>query len=121
MADIIGQQKREQEIVREAVAKRSLQEIQQEQAFEAWWDQETRRTQGEEQAKRQSREKEKDDRGRDKQGRLGHGGKGRKPRGGGAERSDEHVGNGAGDGAASSAFGQKAIREGRGRGRSGVQ
>ncbi|KAL8304460.1 hypothetical protein RB597_004367 [Gaeumannomyces tritici] len=48
MADIIGQQRREQELVREAVAKRSLQEIQQEQAFQEWWDQESRRTQDEE-------------------------------------------------------------------------
>lgn len=48
MVDIIGQQKREQELVREAVAKRSLQEIQQEQAFQEWWDQESRRAQEEE-------------------------------------------------------------------------
>ena len=48
MADIIGQQVREQELVKEAVAKRSLQEIQQEQAFQEWWDQESRRAQEEE-------------------------------------------------------------------------
>jgi len=48
MADIIGQQKREQDIIREAVAKRSLQEIQEEQAFQEWWDQESRRAQEEE-------------------------------------------------------------------------
>jgi inhibitor of Bruton tyrosine kinase len=48
MADIIGQQKREQDIIKEAVAKRSLQEIQEEQAFQEWWDQESRRTQEEE-------------------------------------------------------------------------
>ncbi|KOS17409.1 BTB/POZ domain-containing protein 1 [Escovopsis weberi] len=36
MADIIGQQRRERELVKEAVAKRSLQEIQQEQAFQEW-------------------------------------------------------------------------------------
>jgi inhibitor of Bruton tyrosine kinase len=51
MADIIGQQRREQEIIREAVAKRSLQEIQEEQAFQEWWDQESRRAQEEEAAK----------------------------------------------------------------------
>ena len=48
MADIIGQQKREQEVIKEAVAKRSLQEIQEEQAFQEWWDQESRRAQEEE-------------------------------------------------------------------------
>lgn len=48
MADIIGQQKREQDLIREAVQKRSLQEIQEEQAFQEWWDQESRRAQEEE-------------------------------------------------------------------------
>jgi hypothetical protein len=48
MADIIGQQKREQEVFKEAVAKKSLQEIQEEQAFQEWWDQESRRAQEEE-------------------------------------------------------------------------
>jgi len=51
LADIIGQQKREQQSVREAVAKRSLQEIQQEQEFQEWWDLESRRMQEEEQAR----------------------------------------------------------------------
>ncbi|KAF4122694.1 BTB protein [Geosmithia morbida] len=52
MADIIGHQKREQQLAREAVAKRSLQEIQQEQEFQQWWDQESRRAQEEEEARR---------------------------------------------------------------------
>lgn len=43
MSDIIGQQKREQDLIKEAVAKRSLQEIQEEQAFQAWWDAESKR------------------------------------------------------------------------------
>ncbi|KAI1826947.1 hypothetical protein F4861DRAFT_536420 [Xylaria intraflava] len=59
LADIISQQQREQESRREAVAKRSLQEIQQEQAFQEWWDQESRRTQ-EEEARRLAREGNKD-------------------------------------------------------------
>ncbi|KAI8626440.1 hypothetical protein F5Y19DRAFT_223235 [Xylariaceae sp. FL1651] len=58
LADIIGQQQREQQSHREAVAKRSLQEIQQEQAFQEWWDQESRRTQ-EEEARRLAREEGK--------------------------------------------------------------
>lgn len=51
MDDIIGQQRREQDLIKEAVAKRSLQEIQEEQAFQEWWDQESRRAQEEEAAR----------------------------------------------------------------------
>ena len=51
MNDIIGQQKREQDLVKEAVAKRSLQEIQEEQAFQEWWDKESRKAQEEETAR----------------------------------------------------------------------
>ncbi|KAI1422572.1 hypothetical protein F5Y12DRAFT_717267 [Xylaria sp. FL1777] len=61
LADIIGQQQREQQNRRETIAKRSLQEIQQEQEFQEWWDQESRRTQ-EEEAKRLAREGNKDKR-----------------------------------------------------------
>lgn len=82
MADIIGQQAREQELVKEAVAKRSLQEIQQEQAFQEWWDQESRRAQ-EEESRRQARSKGKDDRGGKRGGRSGRGkGKARVSEGG---------------------------------------
>ncbi|KAI3335636.1 hypothetical protein F4824DRAFT_464313 [Ustulina deusta] len=59
LADIIGQQQREQQSRSEAVAKRSLQEIQQEQEFQEWWDQESRRTQ-EEEARKLAREGNKD-------------------------------------------------------------
>jgi len=48
MADILAQQQTEKEVIREAVAKRSLQEIQEEQAFQEWWDQESRKVQEEE-------------------------------------------------------------------------
>ncbi|KAI1004854.1 hypothetical protein K3495_g3364 [Podosphaera aphanis] len=43
MADIIVQQKREIEIIKDATSKRSLREIQEEQAFQEWWDQESKR------------------------------------------------------------------------------
>ncbi|KAJ2906517.1 BTB/POZ domain-containing protein 1 [Zalerion maritima] len=98
LADIIGQQQREQELVREAVAKRSLQEIQQEQEFQEWWDQESRRTQEEEAARRVARESEKGE--RDKKGISGAGGRNRrrggnlKPRG--AEGRRGGVGGGGG-------------------------
>lgn len=54
MSDIIGQQQRELEVMKEAVAKRSLQEIQEEQAFQEWWDAESRRAQEEEAARSRS-------------------------------------------------------------------
>ncbi|EHK23691.1 uncharacterized protein TRIVIDRAFT_63891 [Trichoderma virens Gv29-8] len=76
MADIIGQQQREQQLIKEAVAKRSLQEIQQEQAFQEWWDQESRRAQ-EEEARRHSRAKGKEEQGGGRRGRRGRGGKAR--------------------------------------------
>ncbi|KAF7559076.1 hypothetical protein G7046_g5071 [Stylonectria norvegica] len=69
MSDIIGQQRREQELVKEAVAKRSLQEIQEEQAFQEWWDQESRRAQ-EEEARRRTKTKDREDKG-DKGARRG--------------------------------------------------
>ncbi|RDA85744.1 hypothetical protein CP532_5954 [Ophiocordyceps camponoti-leonardi (nom. inval.)] len=70
MADIIGQQKREQELAKEAVAKRSLQEIQQEQAFQEWWDLESRRAQ-EEEAKRQAKLQDSGSVPRHRSGRRG--------------------------------------------------
>jgi len=54
MADIIGQQRREQEVLKETLTKRSLQEIQEEQAFQEWWDQEVSRAQEEEAARAKS-------------------------------------------------------------------
>lgn len=48
MDDIIGLQRREQEVIAEAKQKRSLQEIQEEQAFQEWWDAESRRAREEE-------------------------------------------------------------------------
>jgi hypothetical protein len=48
MADIIGQQRREQEVIKEAVAKRSLHEIQEEQRFQEWWDAESKKARAEE-------------------------------------------------------------------------
>jgi inhibitor of Bruton tyrosine kinase len=50
MADILAQQQGEKTAIRQATAKRSLQEIQQEQEFQEWWDSESRRVQEEEQA-----------------------------------------------------------------------
>ncbi|KAH7175668.1 hypothetical protein EDB81DRAFT_15926 [Dactylonectria macrodidyma] len=75
MADIIGEQKREQELVKEAVAKRSLQEIQQEQAFQEWWDQESQRAQEEEARRKATKSRDKEDKGPRRGNRRGRGGK----------------------------------------------
>ena len=79
MADILSQQQTEKDIIKEAVAKRSLQEIQEEQAFQEWWDEESRKVkaEAEEAAKPATR------------GRRGVRGKGRGgSRGRGSGRSD---------------------------------
>lgn len=82
MADIIDLERRKQEAVKEATAKRSLMEIQQEQEFSIWWEEESRRTQ-EEEARRLASQKERED-GKAR-GRRGRGGKAaRGGRGGGA-------------------------------------
>lgn len=60
MADIIDLERRKQEAVKEAAAKRSLMEIQQEQEFSIWWEEESRRTQQEE-ARRLASQKERED------------------------------------------------------------
>ncbi|KAF9875954.1 BTB/POZ domain-containing protein [Colletotrichum karsti] len=123
MADIIGQQKREQEIVREAVAKRSMQEIQQEQEFQEWWDQETRRVQ-EEGARREAKEKAKGERNSKdaKRGRRGRGGGGKGKGAGPPPPADGGPGNveaGATPKAPSGPSSNARGRSHRGRGRGG--
>lgn len=53
MADILSQQQTEKDVIREAAAKRSLHEIQQEQQFQQWWDMESRKVMEEEAAARE--------------------------------------------------------------------
>ncbi len=116
LADIIGQQEREQQTVREAVAKRSLQEIQQEQAFQEWWDQESRRMQ-EEETRRVAREKgrseKKEGGGSDSGSRRGRGNKSR------VNNRDSGAGVAGGNAEASSANAQPLGRRGRARGNRG--
>ncbi|KAM5346493.1 hypothetical protein ACJ41O_009498 [Fusarium nematophilum] len=111
LADIIGQQKLEQEAVKEAVAKRSLQEIQQEQAFQEWWDQESRRTQEEEARRKQREGRDKEDKGT-KRGRRGRGGKAKNA----AETVADGGQAGANGGAASASAGTGNRGSGGGRG-----
>ncbi|KAK1759763.1 BTB/POZ domain-containing protein 1 [Echria macrotheca] len=110
MADIIGQQKRDKDSVREAAAKRSLQEIQQEQAFQEWWDAESRRTQ-EEEARRLAREREREDK---ESGGGRKGGGGRRGRPGKAKGG---ASSGAGPGTNTPGEGGSGTATGGGRGR----
>lgn len=123
MADIIDLERRKQDAVKEAAAKRSLMEIQQEQEFSIWWEEESRRTQ-EEEARRLASQKEREDgkaRGRrGRSGKLTRGG-----RGGGAGPSGVAVAsNAAAQNETTKQQGQESgrgrgNRQGRGRGRGG--
>ncbi|KAI5922473.1 BTB/POZ domain-containing protein [Camillea tinctor] len=113
LADIIGQQQREQQNVRQAVAKRSLQEIQQEQAFQEWWDQESRRMQ-EEEARRVAREE-----GREKKKEGGRRGRSGKNRGTGGSRAGGSGGGNAPTGNNTTEAGTSDNVRGRGRGNRG--
>lgn len=87
MADIIDLERRKQEAVKEAAAKRSLMEIQQEQEFSIWWEEESRRTQ-EEEARRLASQKEREEsKARGRRGRNGKAARG--GRGGVAGPSSE--------------------------------
>ena len=65
MADILAQQQTEKQVIKDAVAKRSLQEIQEEQAFQEWWDQESKKV-------REEEEKAKDATAGSSRGRIGN-------------------------------------------------
>ncbi|MCJ1359487.1 MAG: hypothetical protein MMC33_009489 [Icmadophila ericetorum] len=96
IADILSQQQTEKDLIKEAVAKRSLQEIQEEQAFAEWWDAESKKVQEEEAA-----------------AAAAAASKGGKGRGGGSSRGGR--GKGRGGGASNNSRGGR----GRGRGRGG--
>lgn len=52
--DILSQQQAEKDYVKDAVAKRSLQDIQQEQEFQEWWDAESKRVMEEEEQRKRT-------------------------------------------------------------------
>ena len=85
MTEILAQQQFEKTVVKEAVAKRSLQEIQQEQEFQAWWDNESKRVQEEEEAQASPAAAR---RGKEGRGRGGH------HRGGGRGKATSAAGAG---------------------------
>ena len=86
ISDILTQQQAEKEMIRDATAKRSLQEIQTEQEFQEWWDQESKKMMEQQDAMAGSSEQRHR---KDKSG--GHGqkgkpsGRGRRGNGRGAE------------------------------------
>ncbi len=94
MADILTQQQLEKDVIREAVAKRSLQEIQQEQEFQEWWDLESRKVREEEEELVRGlggrvEKSERSGRGKERGRGEGRGGRGRgrgRGRGGAQER-----------------------------------
>jgi len=95
MADILAQQQTEKDILHEAVAPRSLQEIQEEQAFQEWWDKEEAATRAalEAEGRRGGGGRERGRGGRaSSEGRGGGRGKGR----GGGERGRGKIGGGGG-------------------------
>ena len=92
MADILSQQQTEKDIIKEAVAKRSLQEIQEEQAFQEWWDEESRKVKAEaEEAAKPATRGRRGIRGKGRGGSRGRG-NGRSDGGEGASNSGRGTG-----------------------------
>ncbi|KAK4635675.1 BTB/POZ domain-containing protein 1 [Fulvia fulva] len=87
MSEIVAQQELEKNAIKEAAAKRDLQEIQAEQEFQEWWEKESARVQeAEQQATAAATKAPKRNRGR-----RGHAGRGGKGTGG---KGREHAANG---------------------------
>ncbi len=78
MMEILSLQEAEKTSIRDAAAKRSLQEIQQEQEFQQWWDQESQRVMREEEQQRRAAERAARNATRGKE--RGRGGRASKPR-----------------------------------------
>ncbi len=97
MVDILALQQTEKDLIREAAAKRSLQEIQEEQAFQEWWDQESRKVMEEESKAARRADVGREGRGRGKGRDRGRDGKGGARGGrGGAREGRGGLGNGRG-------------------------
>lgn len=104
MADIIDLQAREQEVIKEAVKPRDLKDIQEEQAFQEWWDLESRRAQEEELSRTRNGERIGEGSGKNGDGGKASGGRGKGGRGrGGRKRGGGDRGRGRGGGEASAA------------------
>ncbi|KAI4198005.1 MAG: hypothetical protein LQ346_002850 [Caloplaca aetnensis] len=102
MADILSQQQTEKDVIKEAAAKRSLQEIQEEQAFQEWWDEESRKVREQEHAAAAAAAANRKNEGRGSRGRSRKSGESKgstgKRKGGGAEAEEEASTGGRGEG-----------------------
>ena len=123
MAEILAQQQTEKAAIKEAVAKKSLQEIQQEQEFQEWWDNESRRVQ-EEEAQTAATSSRSGKGGRGQSGnRRGVGGKGRPAKTAAvsqetASSTSAKISAGSGRGGSR---GQRGTDRGKSRGQAGTQ
>ncbi|KAI8935242.1 hypothetical protein NX059_007831 [Plenodomus lindquistii] len=96
MMEILSLQEAEKASIRDAAAKRSLQEIQQEQEFQAWWDQESRRAMEEEEQAKRTAERAAKAAGRGRGKARGDGRGGKAPGRGSKKEGDEDVERGKG-------------------------
>jgi len=98
LQDIISQEEAHKEMIKEYTSKKNLQEIQEEQEFLRWWEEESRRVQLEEAA--QQKKEQPHQKGGARGGRGGRGGSNRSGRGRGRRRGGKSGvgsdGNGAG-------------------------
>lgn len=114
MADILSQQQTEKEIIKEAAARRSLQEIQEEQAFQEWWDEESRKVRAGDAVAAAAKPAVRGGKGMRGKGRGGSRGRGRGKGGGdGGEASESAGGAGAGAGASSGGGGRGGGEKGK--------
>lgn len=82
MSEIVAQQQAEKAHVKDAVAKRDLQEIQAEQEFQEWWDKESARVQeAEKESAAAAAKGPRKSKGRGGGARGGRRGKGKEPKG----------------------------------------
>ena len=128
LTDILSQQAIEKTSIKDAAAKRSLEEIQQEQEFQQWWDKESARVQEEAQAPTGSNQRGKSRRGRGGRGRgaardmSGSGAKPQPAETGSSKATTSHPISSAERGrGGSSSIGAKGEQRGRGRGRGHFQ
>lgn len=92
MADILSQQQTEKEIIKEAAAKRSLQEIQEEQAFQEWWDEESRKVKAVDEVAAAAKPAPRGGKGMRGKARGGSRGRGRGKGVGGSEEASQSTG-----------------------------
>ncbi|KIV92166.1 hypothetical protein PV10_06627 [Exophiala mesophila] len=121
MSEILAQQQIEKSVVKEAAAKRSLQDIQQEQEFQEWWDNESRRVQ-EQDANDERRGSRRGKGARGSSGPRrggGRGGKGVKPTSEGQETYIQTATTERGPGEGRNNNGARGHTRGRGRGHMG--